>query len=91
MDETPPTGPAGPQHAHPHGHRHGDGCDCGHHNWHGHGYGRFPVWGLFLLFLGVGWLGGEMGWWDFRWSLAGPVAIIIVGLGMLLAWSRGRK
>jgi hypothetical protein len=90
VDETTASGQAAG-----HGHHHEpDECDCGHHHGrhghHGHGYGRFPIWGLFVLFLGVGWLGGEMDWWRFSWALAGPVALILAGLGMVLGWARRR-
>ncbi|HEX2065565.1 MAG TPA: hypothetical protein VHI93_02015 [Candidatus Thermoplasmatota archaeon] len=47
-------------------------------------------WGLFLIVLGVGWLGGMLGWFDFDWRWAGPIALIAVGCGMLFGRSRRR-
>jgi hypothetical protein len=58
---------------------------------HGWGPRAFPVWGLFILVLGIGWLGGETGWWRFDWSWAGPLALIFVGLSMVVSWGMRRS
>ncbi|MEA3203406.1 MAG: hypothetical protein QOI63_1081 [Thermoplasmata archaeon] len=47
--------------------------------------------GLFLIVLGVGWLGGLMGWFRFDWRWAGPFALIAVGCGMLFGRQRRRR
>lgn len=69
--------------------------DDDHDHWgrHRHGWGprAFPIWGLFLLVLGVGWLGGEAGWWRFDWGFAGPLALIFVGIAMVAAWASRRS
>jgi hypothetical protein len=45
-------------------------------------------WGLFLIALGVGWLGDKLGWYRFDWSIAGPLALILVGVGMVFGRRR---
>jgi hypothetical protein len=47
--------------------------------------------GLFLVVLGVLWLGGMMGWIRFDWRWAGPLALIAVGCMMLLGRGRHRR
>lgn len=44
-------------------------------------------WGLFLLLLGVAWLGDTMSWWAFQWSMVGPLALVFSGFIVLF----GRK
>lgn len=44
-------------------------------------------WGLFLLMLGVAWLGDTMNWWTFEWSMVGPLALVFSGFIILF----GRK
>lgn len=39
----------------------------------------FNWFGLFFLLLGVAWLGDNMGWWAFNWSMVGPLALIFAG------------
>ncbi len=48
----------------------------------------FNWWGLFLVLLGLGWLGGMLNWFEFNWAWAGAIAIIIVGLGMMFGRRR---
>jgi hypothetical protein len=45
---------------------------------------RFPWVGLLLLLLGTWWLLGKMGYLDFDWSYAWPLAMIAAGLGILI-------
>ncbi len=42
-------------------------------------WGSFNWWGLFLLMIGVAWLGDEMGWFAFDWSMMGPLALVFAG------------
>jgi hypothetical protein len=63
----------------------------GHYGRHGWGPRGFPIWGLFMVVIGVGWLGGEVGWWTFNWEFAGPLAIIFVGVSMMVAWAMRRS
>jgi hypothetical protein len=51
---------------------------------HGWGGPRFPWVGLFLIALGAWWLLGKLGYVEFDWGYAGPLALIAVGLGMVL-------
>ncbi len=44
-------------------------------------------WGLFLLLLGMAWLGDTMNWWSFEWSMVGPLALVFAGFIILF----GRK
>jgi len=47
--------------------------------------------GLFLIVLGVGWLGGMLGWFAFSWKWAGPLALIALGMMMVLGKGRHRR
>lgn len=40
----------------------------------------FNWFGLFFLLLGVAWLGDNMAWWTFNWSIVGPLALIFSGI-----------
>jgi membrane-bound ClpP family serine protease len=53
-------------------------------------WSSFNWWGLFLLMMGVAWLGEEVGWWTFNWSMVGPLALVFAGL-MLFIGRGGRK
>lgn len=44
-------------------------------------------WGLFLLLLGIAWLGDTMKWWTFNWTMVGPLALVFAGFIVLF----GRK
>lgn len=46
-------------------------------------------WGLFLLLIGVAWLGDTMGWWTFNWSMMGPLTLVFAGV-MILFTRRSR-
>lgn len=52
-------------------------------------WSSFNWWGLFLLMMGVAWLGEEVGWWTFNWSMVGPLALVFAGLMLFIG--RGRK
>jgi cell wall-active antibiotic response 4TMS protein YvqF len=52
-------------------------------------WSNFNPWGLFVVVLGVGWLGNQMGWFAFDWSAVGPLALIFAGL-MMVFQRRGR-
>ncbi|MHB8604223.1 MAG: LiaF transmembrane domain-containing protein [Thermoplasmatota archaeon] len=57
----------------------------------GRGNGGFWVnwWALGFIAVGVWWLLGDLGITTFNWGLAGPIAIIVVGLSMLFGgWRR---
>lgn len=61
------------------------------HHWHrGYGRGGFPLVGILLVVMGGWWLLGEMGYVTFDWSYIGPIAVLLVGLGMLLGRARWR-
>ncbi|MEK6986375.1 MAG: hypothetical protein AABX89_08370 [Candidatus Thermoplasmatota archaeon] len=44
--------------------------------------------GLFFLVLGVAWLGDNMAWWAFNWSMLGPIALIFTSIMLLLPRKR---
>lgn len=50
---------------------------------------NFNWWGLFILLIGVAWLGDTMGWWTFEWSMMGPIALIFAGI-MVVFGRKGR-
>lgn len=52
----------------------------------GSGYGKL-LFGIFILAIGVSWLGHDMGWWTFTlpWF---PLAVVLVGLAILFGWAR---
>ncbi|VVB67454.1 Uncharacterised protein [Candidatus Norongarragalina meridionalis] len=58
-----------------------NGKCCGGHR---RGAGKL-IFGLFLLVMGVGWLGNEMGWWTVAipWL---PLAVTLIGAGMVVKW-----
>ena len=43
------------------------------------------LFGLFVLAIGVSWLGNDMGWWvfDLPWL---PLAVSLFGLSMVVKW-----
>jgi hypothetical protein len=45
-------------------------------------------WGLFLLMLGVAWLGDTMHWWTFNWQMVGPLALVFAGFIVLFGRTR---
>jgi hypothetical protein len=46
-------------------------------------------WALAIVVVGILWLAGDLGYIKFDWSLAGPIFVIIFGLGMLFGgWRR---
>ena len=53
---------------------------------------RFPVFAIFAVVAGIGWLGHTMGWWQvrFEWDYVGPVLLIIFGLSALSRWTMRR-
>jgi hypothetical protein len=55
-------------------------CCCG------SGHGKLFV-GVFVLAIGLSWLGNDMGWWrlNLPWF---PLAITIVGIAMVFGWAR---
>jgi hypothetical protein len=62
--------------------------------WHGRhkrgGFGGLMI-GIFLLLIGLGWLGNDMGWWNITLPWA-PLAVLLVGVGLILGWAwRGRQ
>lgn len=40
----------------------------------------FNWWGLFILIIGVVWLGDEMGWFNFDWSMMAPLSLVFAGI-----------
>lgn len=54
-------------------------------------WGGFPFWGVFLVILGIWWLGAAADFWTFSWAYAGPLALIAAGGGMIVAWAGKRK
>ncbi len=55
----------------------------------GHGYGKLFV-GIFVLAVGVSWLGHDLGWWTFNipWI---PLAVAIIGIAMILGWEKRER
>ncbi len=47
-------------------------------------------WGLFIVVLGVAWLGDNMKWWVFNWSMVGPIALVFAGVMMLFTQQKRR-
>jgi hypothetical protein len=45
----------------------------------------FNWFGLFFLLLGVAWLGDNMAWWAFNWSMVGPLALIFAGVMLFIS------
>ena len=43
-------------------------------------WASFNWWGLFLLLVGIAWLGDSMGWWRFDWSMVGPLTLVFAGI-----------
>jgi hypothetical protein len=54
----------------------------------GFDWAAFNWWGLFLLMLGVAWLGDTMHWWTFNWTMVGPLALIFAGFMVLVGRSK---
>lgn len=52
-------------------------------------WSSYNWWGLFLLLMGVAWLGETMSWWTFNWSMVGPLALVFAGFMLFIG--RGRK
>lgn len=50
-----------------------------------------PIWGVFVLALGVWWLLGELDVVPFSWGYVGPLALIAAGIGMIAGWMRWRS
>jgi hypothetical protein len=48
-------------------------------------------WGLFIVVLGVAWLGDNMKWWHFEWSMVGPIALVFAGVMMTFQSQRRRS
>lgn len=51
----------------------------------------FPVGGVLLLAVGAWWLLGELGVVNFSWGIVAPVALILLGAGIIvrrLLWRR---
>lgn len=40
----------------------------------------FNWWGLFFLIIGVIWLGDEMDWFSFDWSMMAPLSLVFAGI-----------
>lgn len=40
----------------------------------------FNWWGLFILVIGVLWLGDEMGWFNFKWEMMAPLSLVFAGI-----------
>ena len=53
-------------------------------------WSSFNWFGLFFLLLGVAWLGDNMAWWTFNWSMVGPLALIFAGIMVFIGRSRGK-
>lgn len=52
---------------------------------------RFPWFALFLLALGVLWLGREAGWWAFETKWILPVLLICIGVAAIMNWATHRR
>lgn len=64
-------------------------CDCRHCRRGGIGKLLF---GIFLLLIGLSWLGNDLGWW--RMSLPWiPLAFVLLAVGLIVGWAlkRGRN
>ena len=52
---------------------------------------RFPWFALFLLTLGVLWLGREAGWWAFETKWILPILLICLGAAAIINWATHRR
>lgn len=52
-------------------------------------WSSFNWWGLFILIIGVLWLGDEMGWFNFDWSMMAPIALVFAGIMAFIPKRRG--
>ena len=43
-------------------------------------WANFNWWGLFILAVGVLWMGDEMGWFTVKWSLTPPIVLVFAGI-----------
>lgn len=66
-------------HAGCHGH-----CCCGKHRMGG------LLFGIFILLIGVSWLGNDMHWWSFNLPWL-PLALVLVGIAILAKWKMKRE
>lgn len=48
-------------------------------------WSSFNWFGLFFLLLGIAWLGDNMDWWAFNWSMVGPLALIFAGVMVFIS------
>lgn len=46
----------------------------------GFDWSNFNWWGLFILTIGVLWMGDEMQWFNFDWSLMAPLSLVFAGI-----------
>ncbi|MEK6975188.1 MAG: DUF5668 domain-containing protein [Candidatus Thermoplasmatota archaeon] len=46
----------------------------------GFDWSSFNWWGLFILIIGVLWLGDELEWFNFDWSMMAPIALVFAGI-----------
>ncbi len=46
----------------------------------GFDWAGFNWWGLFFLIIGVVWLGDEMDWFAFDWSMMAPLSLVFAGI-----------
>jgi hypothetical protein len=44
----------------------------------------FNWWGLFMVLIGILWLGDGMGWFKFNWSMMAPIALVFAGVMALI-------
>lgn len=46
----------------------------------GFDWASFNWWGLFILIIGVLWLGDEMSWFNFKWEMMAPLSLVFAGI-----------
>ncbi len=68
-------------------HMNGGGWPWGHVETKSNYFAQTGIWGLFLVIIGAWWGLSELGLVPFRWSAIGPLALVIVGAGMLFGMS----
>ena len=52
-------------------------------------WGNFNWWGLFILTVGILWMGDEMGWFAFDWSMMAPLSLVFAGIMAFMPRRRG--
>ncbi|MFH1056584.1 MAG: hypothetical protein V1717_02180 [Candidatus Micrarchaeota archaeon] len=61
-----------------------ENCKCGYCGGRGKGVGML-LFGIFLLLIGLSWLGNDMGWWNFSLPWV-PLSVSLVAICLIVKW-----